>query len=175
MKALEARGWRYTVASSRADDRAAVLAEIEAVAPTHLVSLIGRTHGPGFSTIDYLEQPGKLLENMRDNLYGPLCLAEASRATGKHLLYMGTGCIFDYDEQHPLGGGPGFTEQDRPNFFGSSYSVVKGFTDQLMANYPTVLNVRIRMPISSEDNPRNFITKIIKYNKINSIPNSMTV
>ncbi len=175
IKALEARGWKTTIATSRADDRKAVLTEIEAVAPTNLVSLIGRTHGPGFSTIDYLEQPGKLVENMRDNLYGPLCLAEASRATGKHLLYMGTGCIFDYDEGHELGSGKGFTEQDKPNFFGSSYSVVKGYTDQLMANYPNVLNVRIRMPISSEDGPRNFITKIINYKKINSIPNSMTV
>jgi UDP-glucose 4,6-dehydratase len=175
IKALEARDWKVTIATSRADQRDAVLAEIAAVGPTHLVSLIGRTHGPGFTTIDYLEQPGKLVENMRDNLYGPLCLAEASRTTGKHLLYMGTGCIFDYDEEHPLGGVKGFSEEDKPNFFGSGYSVVKGFTDQLMGNYPTVLNVRIRMPISSEDCPRNFITKIINYKKINSIPNSMTV
>lgn len=177
IKALEKRGWKATIATSRADDLVAVNTEISTVEPTHLVSLIGRTHGPGFSTIDYLEQPGKLVENMRDNLYGPLCLAEASRVTGKHLLYMGTGCIFDYDEEHPLGGATdtGFTEEDRPNFFGSGYSVVKGYTDQLMANYPDVLNVRIRMPISSEDCPRNFITKIINYKKINSIPNSMTV
>jgi len=31
------------------------------------------------------------------------------------------------------------------------------------------------MPISSKDGPRNFISKIIAYNKICSIPNSMTV
>jgi 3,5-epimerase/4-reductase len=41
--------------------------------------------------------------------------------------------------------------------------------------YPNVLNVRIRMPISSIDGPRNFITKIIQYQRICSIPNSMTV
>jgi len=38
-----------------------------------------------------------------------------------------------------------------------------------------VLNLRIRMPITNKDNPRNFITKITTYNKICSIPNSMTV
>jgi hypothetical protein len=39
----------------------------------------------------------------------------------------------------------------------------------------TVLNVRIRMPISAADGPRNFISKIIAYKNICSIPNSMTV
>ena len=39
----------------------------------------------------------------------------------------------------------------------------------------TVLNLRIRMPIIGEDNPRNFITKIVGYDKVCSIPNSMTV
>ena len=37
-----------------------------------------------------------------------------------------------------------------------------------------VLNVRIRMPITSDYNSRNFITKIINYEKICSVPNSMT-
>jgi len=38
-----------------------------------------------------------------------------------------------------------------------------------------VLNLRIRMPITNEQNPRNFITKITNYEKICSMPNSMTV
>jgi 3,5-epimerase/4-reductase len=52
--------------------------------------------------------------------------------------------------------------------------VVKGFTDKLMKNFD-VLNLRIRMPISSKLNDRNFINKITKYQFICSIPNSMTV
>mgnify|MGYP006205627691 FL=1 len=39
----------------------------------------------------------------------------------------------------------------------------------------TVLNVRIRMPITDEIHPRNFITKITSYKRICSINNSMTV
>ena len=31
--------------------------EIDAVAPTHIISLLGRTRGDNFATIDYLEQP----------------------------------------------------------------------------------------------------------------------
>ena len=34
--------------------------EILEINPTHIMSFIGRTHGPGYSTIDYLEQPGKI-------------------------------------------------------------------------------------------------------------------
>jgi dTDP-glucose 4,6-dehydratase len=38
-----------------------------------------------------------------------------------------------------------------------------------------VLNLRIRMPIVGEDHPRNFVTKITRYEKVCSIPNSMSV
>ena len=70
----------------------------------------------------------------------------------------------------------GFNEDSLPNFFGSSYSVVKGFTDKFMHLYgDSVLNLRIRMPITGEKNGRNFITKIVTYEKVCSVPNSMTV
>ena len=53
---------------------------------------------------------------------------------------------------------------------------MKGFTDRLMHQLEdTVLNLRIRMPIVGEDCPRNFISKITKYEKICSVPNSMSV
>lgn len=182
---LEAKGFTVVLGTSRADNRTAVDAEIASVNPTHVVSLIGRTHGPGFGTIDYLEQPGKLRENLNDNLYGPLVLAAAAANAGCHMLYMGTGCIFEYDESHPISlsplneaaGSVGFTEESLPNFFGSGYSTVKGYTDRLMNELygGSALNVRIRMPISSQDGPRNFISKIIAYKNICSIQNSMTV
>jgi dTDP-glucose 4,6-dehydratase len=94
-----------------------------------------------------------------------------------HFTYLGTGCIFKFDEEHPFGKEEnGFTEESLPNFFGSSYSVVKGYTDRLMKFYKNdVLNLRIRMPITGERNGRNFITKITTYEKVCSVPNSMTV
>jgi hypothetical protein len=51
---------------------------------------------------------------------------------------------------------------------------VKGFTDRLIGKL-AVLNLRIRMPISGEINPRNFITKITQYERVCSMENSMTV
>jgi 3,5-epimerase/4-reductase len=158
-----------TVISSkfRADDEKNVEDEIINIRPDRIISLIGRTHGPGVNTIDYLELPGKLRENINDNLYSPMVLAILSDRHDIHLTYMSTGCIFN--------GYKGYTEDDVPDFFGSGYSTVKGFTDRLMHLFKNVLNVRIRMPITADHNPRNFITKIIKYEKICSMKNSMTV
>ena len=171
-----------TVAGNcRVNDISALEEEIRMVEPTHVISLIGRTHGTyngkKYGTIDYLEQPGKLVENVRDNLFSPMVLSLLSKRYNFHFTYLGTGCIFEFDETHPFGMEvDGFTETSLPNFFGSSYSIVKGFTDQLMHLVDdTVLNVRIRMPITDEFNSRNFITKITTYDKICSVSNSMSV
>jgi dTDP-glucose 4,6-dehydratase len=164
----------HRVAVTRADlDHIAQLEdEIDAFAPTHIISFLGRTHGENFTTIDYLEQPGKLVENVRDNLMAPIILAQLCADRGIHYTYLGTGCIFN--EADPCV--KAFKETDAPNFFGSSYSIVKGFTDRFMAwRGSDVLNLRIRMPIVGEDHPRNFITKITHYEKVCSIPNSMSV
>ena len=148
---------------------------------THIMSFIGRTHGmigeKKYTTIDYLEQPGKLKDNVRDNLYSPLVTALVCKKFNIHYTYLGTGCIFKFDDDHLVGDeNTGFTEEDVPNFFGSSYSIVKGYTDELMHLLDdTVLNLRIRMPITSKKEPRNFITKITNYEYICSIPNAMTV
>ena len=168
-------------ATSRADDVNSIRKEIqESQTPiTHIMSFIGRTHGiyenEKITTIDYLEKPGKLVDNIRDNLYAPVSLALLCKELNIHFTYLGTGCIFEYDEAHPYGcEDTGFQEKSLPNFVGSSYSIVKGFTDQLMHQLP-ILNIRIRMPITHEYNERNFITKITNYKKVCSIPNSMTV
>lgn len=164
----------------RAEDIDGLEKEIEEIKPTHIMSFIGRTHGKigdqEYSTIDYLEQPGKIKENVRDNLYSPIVLAILSNKYNFHYTYLGTGCIFEYDSSHPFGEEVnGFNVNSLPNFFGSAYSIVKGYTDCLMHMFPNVFNVRIRMPIISDLNSRNFITKITKYKKICSVPNSMTV
>lgn len=156
---------------ARANDADAVVREMDRVRPSHVVCIIGRTHGPGCGTIDWLEQDGHLRHNVRDNLYAPVLLAMECKKRNIHCTYMGTGCIFKYDGKDQT-----FTEEDKPNFFGSSYSIVKGFTDQMMKQFEdTVLNCRIRMPISCDRSGRNFITKITTYEKVCSIPNSMTV
>lgn len=178
---LDNMGHTVIPGQSRVDNMKTLEDEIYEEKPDRIISLIGRTHGTYeneyIGTIDYLEKPGKLIENVRDNLFSPMVLSILAKKYEIHFTYLGTGCIFQYDNEHPFGKEEnGFTEYSQPNFFGSSYSIVKGFTDKLMHLYESsVLNARIRMPITSEVNKRNFITKITSYEKVCSIPNSMTV
>ena len=171
----------FVSGKSRVDNKNNLFSEITSINPTHVISFIGRTHGKigdkVYTTIDYLEEDGKLVENVRDNLYSPILLAELCSKLDIHYTYLGTGCIFKFDQDHPFGQEEnGFDEKSLPNFFGSSYSIVKGFTNQLMDIYnDKVLNLRIRMPITGEKNGRNFITKIVNYEKVCSVPNSMTI
>jgi len=181
-KELAPKGVSYFLGKERANNYTQIRKEVyhylQKENITHVLCLIGRTSGPENNTIDYLEignKHEKLVMNIRDNLFGPLVLADICKEFGLHLTYMGTGCIFSYEENQNQNI---FNEEDKPNFFGSNYSIVKGFTDQLMhlnGYNKHVLNVRIRMPIVGYHCPKNFITKITKYEYICSIPNSMTV
>jgi 3,5-epimerase/4-reductase len=138
------------------------------ISPDRIICSIGRTRGGCVNSIDYLED--HLYENVHDNLYSPLLLMMLCDSMKIHLTCIGTGCIFNYEDEKKE-----FTESDKPNFFGSGYSIVKGFTDRLSKIFSNVLNLRIRMPISSKQDDREFITKIMKYKNICSIENSMTI
>jgi dTDP-glucose 4,6-dehydratase len=177
---LQSNNIEYVSGTSRVDNVDDLQSEINTVSPTHVVCFIGRTHGKigdkVFTTIDYLEQEGKLVDNLKDNLFSPLLLAILCKEKNIHFTYLGTGCIFTFEKDTFGQEINGFDESALPNFFGSSYSIVKGYTDRIMHLYEnSVLNLRIRMPITDEYNTRNFITKITTYEKICSIPNSMTV
>ena len=175
---LKDKGLDYYTTNTRCDNHTDLIIDLNDIKPTHVISFIGRTHGvidgKTYSTIDYLEESGKLKENINDNLFSPLQLALLCNERNIHYTYLGTGCIFSYRDRI-ISDKNGFMETDLPNFFGSQYSTVKGFTDRLMKLIPNTLNLRIRMPIVNYDNPRNFITKITNYEKICSVSNSMTV
>lgn len=108
--------------------------EIKAISPTHIISTIGRTHGTledgtRIENIDYLESMDKVYDNVHDNLYAPMALALLATKYKIHLTYLGTGCIFHYNTKDEGNCNydleQKFTEQDKPNFFGSQYSLIK--------------------------------------------------
>jgi nucleoside-diphosphate-sugar epimerase len=143
---------------------------------THVFCCSGRTHGTldniKYNSIDYLEDNRVLYENINDNLYVPVKLALFCDKNNIHFTYIGTGCIYEYNNFNKQD--IGFTEEDEPNFSGSNYSIVKTFTDKILKDTKALI-LRIRMPLSYEHNDRNLITKLLKYDKICSIPNSMTI
>ena len=169
---LNNNGITYIGSNARADDEKAVEEEIKLYLPTHYIIYWENSWCWIYNTIDYLELPGKLTDNIRDNLYSPVILSILCERYNIHYTYLGTGCIFSNDDPTKTS----IDDDEPPNFFGSSYSIVKGFTDRLQHMFSkNTLNLRIRMPIVNFEHNRNFLSKIFKYDKICSMPNSMTV
>jgi len=166
---LKAQGKTYYLAESRTYDRESVIAEIEKYKVTHVLNAAGVTGRPN---VDWCED--HKAETIRSNVIGTLVVADVCAERKVHHLLYATGCIFEYDASHPIGG-PGFTETDKPNFHGSYYSHTKAMVEDMLHAYPTTCTLRVRMPISDDLSPRNFVTKIVKYDRVVDIPNSMTV
>jgi dTDP-4-dehydrorhamnose reductase len=166
---LTAQGKTFHLANSRTENRESVLAEIEQYNPTHVINAAGVTGRPN---VDWCED--HRAETIRTNVIGCLNLADICAQKGIYHLLYATGCIFEYDNEHTIGG-KGFLETDTPNFHGSYYSHTKAMVEDLLAVYPTTCTLRVRMPISDDLSPRNFVTKIVSYAKVVNVPNSMTV
>lgn len=87
-----------------------------------------------------------------------------------NMIHISSGCIYTgYDKL--------WTENDTPNFglydYSSWYSKTKHACEmQLNKDITTIL--RIRMPFSACKSDRNFISKMVKYDKLVSYLNSMT-
>nr|GLL22752.1 trifunctional UDP-glucose 4,6-dehydratase/UDP-4-keto-6-deoxy-D-glucose 3,5-epimerase/UDP-4-keto-L-rhamnose-reductase RHM1-like [Ipomoea trifida] len=170
-KLCEKQGIPYEYGRGRMEYRSQLLADIQYVKPTHVFNAAGITGRPN---VDWCES--HKCETIRTNVAGTLTLADVCRENGLLMMNFATGCIFEYDAAHPEGSGIGFKEEDKPNFTGSFYSKTKAMVEELLKEYENVCTLRVRMPISSDlNNPRNFITKIARYDKVVNIPNSMTV
>jgi len=145
-------------------DRQAVTAEIQKIKPDVVINCAGKTGKPN---VDWCED--HKAETFNSNTIGPLILAHACSQLNTYMVHIGSGCIYTGDNK-----GKGFTEEDAPNFFGSFYSRTKIWSEQALTAFP-VLQLRLRMPVDNIPGPRNLITKIIRYPKIISIPNSVSI
>ena len=148
----------------RYEDAAGV---INAAKADRVVCAVGRTHTKHNSTIDGLEGDASWDDAVLANHDIPVWISRAARGKA-HVLYIGTGCI--YSGRHE------YFEYDRPDFSGSAYSRIKSMTDLTLGLEENVLNARIRMPISAEASPRDFVCKLLSYSLICSDgANSMSV
>lgn len=180
---LEKRGLKWEYAVCRMEDRENVLACLKSSGATHVICAAGVTGRPN---VDWCE--ANQVATIRSNVIGTLTLVDCCELLNIHVLNFATGCIFHYDEAHPLNieRDPKtlvardlektFTEVEKANFHGSFYSRTKAYCEDMLRSYKCVCSLRLRMPIDSDlSNPRNFIHKIANYNKIVNIPNSMTM
>ena len=121
------------------------------------------------------------------NVVIPASLAYECEREGVRLIHIGSGCIYfgkspnktwcKVDDGNPCLGGfeydSGWKEDDFANPK-SYYSKTKYACDLAIGSLPHVTTLRIRMPISTKNNERNFINKIRGYKNIVDIPNSVT-
>lgn len=160
---LRAQG--HTVITERVDitDRAALGAALAATKPDVVINFAGVRAYPN---IDWCET--HKLETVAVNVGGPINVAQAGIAAGAYVIQIASGCVYHGGPEHA------FTETDAPNFFGSFYSRMRVAMQAALAELP-VLQVRLRMPISRQAHDRNLITKIAHYQKVISLPNSVTL
>ncbi|PNS15565.1 hypothetical protein CAC42_824 [Sphaceloma murrayae] len=166
---LEKQGKVVHTTTVRMEDREAVIKVIDEVKPSRVLNCAGVTGRPN---VDWCEDNKQ--ETIRSNAIGTLNLADVCFLRDIHVTIFATGCIYHYDDAHPVGGTP-FAESDPANFSGSFYSKTKAATEVMLSSYPNVLVLRLRMPVSDDLHPRNFVTKITKYEYVVDIPNSNTL
>ena len=90
------------------------------------------------------------------------------------LMHVSTGCCYESSENQT------FTENDKPNLDWSSskscsfYSGSKSLAEKVLQKQKNVYISRLRMPFDEKDCDRNYISKLINYDKLLSIPNSLS-
>jgi nucleoside-diphosphate-sugar epimerase len=168
-KMLEEQGKTVHAAVGRMEDRTAVEKDLDEFKPEFVIIAAGKTGRPN---VDWCETNRP--ETLRANVIGTLNVVDCCYLRKIHVTNFATGCLYHYSDAHPVDGKP-VTEEDPPDFFGSFYSVTKGYMDSMLLAYDNVCTLRLRMPISDDLSHRSLITKLSKYEKLINIPNSMTV
>lgn len=140
--------------------------------PDVIVNCIGKTGRPN---VDWCEKNKEV--TAAANVALPILLAEACAKHSIRLIQIGSGCIYFGDSPYKgeMSGAkdPGWQETDFANP-ASFYSKTKYACDLMLGQMSHVTTLRIRMPISTKDNPRNLINKLKGYRQVIDIPNSMT-
>ncbi|PIR49201.1 hypothetical protein COU80_00430 [Candidatus Peregrinibacteria bacterium CG10_big_fil_rev_8_21_14_0_10_55_24] len=152
-------------------DSAAVCAALDQYKPDVVINAAGKTGRPN---VDWCED--HKLETLSSNTLGPLVLLKACAERSIYWVHFGSGCIYAGDN-----GGAGFTEEDTPNFMGSTYSRTKSWADGALREFAQdpshpggILLLRLRMPFEGTKSPRNLLTKISGYARVLDTPNSLT-
>lgn len=133
---------------------------------THIINCSGFTGTPN---IDEAEDKKELCWEL--NVMSPLRINQFCHDFGVNYLHISSGCIYTYYDEV-------WSEEDSPNFGlfsneSSFYSKSK-HAFELMSSHLKGKVIRIRMPFGPDNNPRNYLTKIRKYDNLIEAMNSRT-
>jgi dTDP-4-dehydrorhamnose reductase len=138
--------------------------------PTFLINAAGYTGKPNVDACELHKA-----ECLAGNAVLPGTIASACAEAGVPWGHVSSGCIYS-------GNGPGergFTELDTPNFtfrtnHCSFYSGTKGLGEEILAGAPDLYIWRLRIPFDQHDGPRNYLTKVLRYQRLLDATNSLS-
>lgn len=112
-------------------------------------------------------------ETFYGNVLWPHLLSQWCSLNDIKLLHISSGCIYSGNTTDKKG----FTEEDEPNFTFkqnncSYYSGTKDLGEKTVLLNEKTYVCRLRIPFESDDNSRNYISKILKYAKLLNAENS---
>jgi dTDP-4-dehydrorhamnose reductase len=151
-------------------DIATLTAILKRDRPQFLINAAGYTGKPNVDACELHKT-----ECLFGNAVLPGRIAEACEAAGVPWGHVSSGCI--YTGARP--DGSGFTETDIPNFtfrqnHCSFYSGTKALGEEILAGRPNVFIWRLRIPFDHRENPRNYLTKLMRYPRLLEATNSIS-
>jgi len=138
--------------------------------PEFLINAAGYTGKPNVDACEVHKA-----ECLLGNAVLPGTVAQACAAAGVPWGHVSSGCIYNGARAD----GRGFTELDAPNFSFRSppcsfYSGTKALGEEVLAGASDVYIWRLRIPFNEVDNPRNYLTKLLRYDTLLEATNSIS-
>lgn len=138
--------------------------------PVFLINAAGYTGKPNVDACELHKD-----ECLMGNSVLPGTIAQACTDAGVPWGHVSSGCIYTGARSD----GNGFTETDTPNFTFrtnncSFYSGTKALGEEVLAGRNDVYVWRLRIPFNEVDYPRNYLTKLIRYNTLLEAANSIS-
>jgi dTDP-4-dehydrorhamnose reductase len=151
-------------------DAAALSALLRREKPAFLINAAGYTGKPNVDACELHKA-----ECLFGNAVLPGRIAQACTDAGVPWGHISSGCI--YTGARP--DGSGFTETDTPNFTFrtdncSFYSGTKALGEEVLAGRTDVFIWRLRIPFNESDNPRNYLSKLMRYSTLLEATNSIS-
>jgi len=114
-------------------------------------------------------------DTIHGNIVWPQILTDWCMLNDIPLGHVSSGCIYEGRRSD----GQPFTEEDEPNFSfkynnSSFYSGTKTIAEQIVGKWEKSYIWRLRIPFEEFDNSRNYISKILKYERLLDAENSVS-
>jgi len=138
--------------------------------PAFLINAAGYTGKPNVDACELHKA-----ECLFGNVVLPGFIAQVCAEAGVPWGHVSSGCI--YNGARP--DGSGFHEEDTPNFtFRSNhcsfYSGSKALGEEVLAGAANVYLWRLRIPFNEIEHPRNYLTKLMRYERLLDAANSIS-